>query len=64
MSVEEPQFTLKVGGPDAVRITVCESCTRTSLFTVLKERHYGSAESGWCPGPLRSVTYTREDVTP
>lgn len=53
----EPSTRLKVGGPDAVKIVVCDSCTRTSLFQPLRTRHFGV--DGLCSGPIREVIYSR-----
>lgn len=54
-------FSLKVGGPDAIRVKCCQSCNRTGLFVgPLRSKHY--AMSGLCPGPIVDVVYER--VTP
>ena len=47
----------KVGGPDALTLTVCDSCYRTDRWTKLTARHYRGGTI--CPGPVREVTYVK-----
>jgi hypothetical protein len=54
---------LKVGGPDAVRLAVCRSCTRTDRFVALSVEHLIPGEGvEWCPGPIEIVTYVRTET--
>ncbi len=53
-----PDTRLKLGGPDAVTMTVCESCTRNDRWNKLTSRHYARG-GGWCPGPISEVIYVR-----
>ncbi len=52
-----PDTRLKPGGPDAVVMTVCETCNRSDRWTKLKSRHYTTG--GLCPGPISQVIYVR-----
>lgn len=49
---------MKVGGPDAIHLTVCASCNRTDRWQKLTDRHY--ARGGLCPGPVSEVLYRRD----
>jgi hypothetical protein len=49
----------KVGGPDALTLTVCHSCWRTDRWQKLTARHYAPGGGGLCPGPVGEVVYTR-----
>ena len=52
------ETALQVGGPDAIRLTVCMSCARTDRWQKMTSRHY--AAGGLCPGPVKDVLYWRE----
>lgn len=54
---DAPDTRMKVGGPDALTLTVCHSCLRTDRWNKLTARHY--RDGGLCPGPVKSVVYTR-----
>lgn len=45
----------KVGGPDALTLTVCQSCSRTDRWQQLSARHFRCGKL--CPGPIEEVAY-------
>ena len=58
-------FSMKAGGPGAIRVKCCQSCNRTDLFSPVRAKHY-SPNGGWCPGPVIDVIYARiaQDAPP
>jgi hypothetical protein len=59
-TAEQYDTRAKVGGPDALTLTVCASCSRTDRWQPLKARHF--ADGGLCPGPVEQVVFVRVDL--
>lgn len=57
---DQPSTDMRVGGPEAITLTVCKSCERNDRWQPLKARHFN--RDGLCPGPVVEATYVRGKV--